>query len=122
MDESWPKEDIPDGDNLFMRIHRNYVRDNEPIPGVFTDHGSGMSTNWQKYCPKAEDARQKAGNPDNNGVIVLVAGDVRSISPLKVEHTPDFERKDRSHADVIGKKDAEVRLKLLDIYRWAIEV
>jgi hypothetical protein len=90
------------------------------MPGAFRDHGHGMSTNWQKYCETPEEARSKAKDPVANGVVTLIAGDVRQISPLTVEHSPDRERNDRSHTDVVGEKDQEVRLKLLRVYRWAI--
>ena len=103
-----------------MRVHVAYVINGELIPGVFRDRGSGMSTNWSKYCKAAEDARQKASKPADNGVVASSVKSVRAISTLQVEHTPKPE--DRSHADVIGKKDTEVRMKLLRAFQWAIRV
>jgi hypothetical protein len=49
-------------------------------------------------------------HPEDNGVVLLVVGDVRAIAPLTVEHRPVLEN--RSHSEVIGRKDPEVRIKL----------
>lgn len=119
--EDWPKEEIPDRDALFMRVHRGYVDNGELQPGVFRDQGDGMSTNWQKYCPTPEEAWRQAKSPENNGVIKLVVGPIRSI-PLLVEHTPDLVRRNRSHTDIKGKKTSEVRLKLLELFEWSLLV
>lgn len=122
----WAKEDIPDGDLLYMRVHKNFVRDGELQPGVFRDIGDGMSVNWQKYCPTAADARRLAKKPEDNGVISLSsAGAVRGIAtepPLRVEHTPDFEKPDRSHSEVFGEKTSAVRLALLRLKTWEIAI
>lgn len=122
MDEAWPKEDIPDVDSLYMRVHVNNTTNGELNPGAFCDKGAGMSTNWKKYCETAEQARQKAKDPSKNGVVELGVKDVRAVPPLIVEHTPDLERRDRSHTDVFGRKDPEVRMKLLRVAQWAIRV
>jgi len=121
-EDDWPQEVIPNSDILFMRVHRNFVEDGELQPNAFRDQGAGMSTNWQKYCVTAEEARRRATkNPQNNGVVRLGVGPIRNI-PLTVEHTPDWALEDRSHADVIGQKTAEVRMRLLDIAEWAIKL
>ena len=59
--------------------------------------------------------------PEDNGVISLIAGPVRAV-PLEVRHTPNVDLQDRSHVDIVGKKDAEVRLKLLDVFAWEIRI
>jgi hypothetical protein len=41
---SWPIEEIPETDELFMRVHRTFVVNGALIPGAFRDHGGGMST------------------------------------------------------------------------------
>jgi hypothetical protein len=91
MSEIWPSEVIPDPDKLFMRAHRVHMRTGQLAPGVFKDQGSGMSTNWQKYCCTPDEARAKARVPDDNAVVSLVAGGVRAV-PLSVVHSPDYER------------------------------
>ena len=112
---AWPEEDIPDDNGLFMRAHRAFWQAGELQPGVFRDQGGGMSTNWARYCPTAEDCRSRATSPDDNGVVSMLTGAVRGV-PLTVKHTPDVSRNDRSHTDVIGdKKAAGVRVKLLKI-------
>ena len=122
MSSRWPVEIIPDEDHLFMRAHRNFIRDRQLIPGVFRDQGDGMSTNWKKYCATPEEARAMAKNPADNGIISLQTGKIRKIQPLSVEHAPDHIRDDRSHTEVRGKKDSEIRLRLLKIYDWALEL
>src|SRR3974390_1478453 len=50
---AWPKEDIPEEDRIFMRIHLATFRcakDQAPPPGVFRNHKGGMSVDWEKYA------------------------------------------------------------------------
>ena len=121
---AWPKEDIPGSDRLYMRVHRVFEVDGELQPGVFRDHppkgeDRAMSTDWSKYATPEETLR-RAKVPSDNGVIGMVVGEVREIPGLKVEHSPLPEN--RSHTDIFGKKDPEVRLRLLRICRWMIRV
>lgn len=113
----WPTEEIPDADTLYLRVHQRSAPGGDLLPGAFRDHEGGMSTNWQKYCPTAAEARNKARNPALNGVVSLLVQAVRKV-PLSVKHTPLIT--DRSHTDVIGEKDAEARAKLMEIFRWEI--
>jgi len=113
----WPIEEIPDQDRLFMRVHRIFVSQGKLAPGVFRDHGGGMSTDWERYSTAAETLRRAAA-PSNNGVIQLVAASVSAIARLTVEHTPIVSN--RAHADVFGEKTTEVRLRLKRVAHWAI--
>jgi hypothetical protein len=115
----WEKEHVPDGDHLFMRAHRTFIRNGVLTHGVFKDHGGGMSTDWERYSTPAE-TRARAAKPAENGIIMMVAGSVRSIDRLIVEHTP--KDTNRSHTDVIGEKTTEVRFKLQRIAEWAFAV
>jgi hypothetical protein len=115
----WPKEEIPDIDRLFMRVHRNFVSQGKLAPGVFRDHGMGMSTDWERYSTAAE-TLQRAAEPSKNGVIQLVAGSLRAIEGLTVEHTPIIIN--RAHTDVFGEKTTEVRLRLKREAQWVILV
>ena len=114
----WPVEKIPDVDNLFMRIHRNLIRDGEPMPGAFRDNEGGMSTDWSKYA--TADQTRSGGRQDAElyGVIKMQVGGVRSIKPLTVAHAPLDSN--QAHTDVFGEKDTEVRLKLCRICVWQI--
>jgi hypothetical protein len=78
-----------------------------------------MSTEWEKYSTPKE-ARDRAKKPADNGVIVMIAGEVSAIPRLIVRHTPDVERRVRAHTDVLGPKDTEVRVKLSRISRWVL--
>lgn len=114
----WPVEEIPDVDGLYMRVHRNHVRDGEPIPGAFRDIGGGMSTDWNKYSTPQATRERGRKDPALYGIIQLPVGLVRTIDSLAVTHSPLEEN--RAHTDVIGEKDTEVRLKLLRVYEWKI--
>jgi hypothetical protein len=117
---AWPQEQIPDSDDVFMRVHESFVKNGEYQPGVFRDHEGGMSTNWQKYCPTAEDSRQKASTPANYGVLQMNVSDIRR-GPEIVTHTPL--PNDRSHTDVIGnKKLTAERFRLHKLSHWALRI
>ena len=116
---TWQKEDIPNEDDLYMRVHRGFVRNGVPAPGVFRDHGKGMSTDWEKYSTP-EQTKNRAKKPDENGVVRMNAGKVRSI-PLEVDHAPVTDN--RAHTEVIGDKKAPmVRVKLSRLVSWCIEI
>ena len=75
---NWPREEIPDADALFLRVHRCFLQYGEIIPGVFKDHGDrngkgGMSTDWEKYSTPVA-TRNRARRPEDNGVISFNAG------------------------------------------------
>ena len=105
----WPKEDIPDGDRLFYRVHRSLCRRGEIGVNVFRHQGDGMSTDWEKYSTP-EESRNRAKKPLENAVVSLIAGEVAKIPGQQIEHTPI--PRNRSHADVFGEKNVEVRVHL----------
>jgi hypothetical protein len=113
---NWPKEEIPDQDSLFMRVHRTNAPDGELAPGAFRDIGRGMSTDWQKYSTPDE-TRARAKAPHKVGVIGMVAGGVRGCG-LLVEHDPI--PVNRAHTEIVGIKSTEVRFKLLRLARWVL--
>lgn len=117
----WAKEAIPDDDLLFMRAHRCHFRNGTLMPGVFRDVDGGMSLNWQRYCSSAEEARNKAAKPEDNAIIGLIARDIRNTH-LVLEHTPDELRNDRSHAEAVGEKTAEIRTQLMKVLSWQIRL
>lgn len=115
---NWPVEVVPDEDRLFMRVHKNNIRDGEPLPGAFKDHGGGMSTDWEKYSTPAETRERGAQAAANYGIISLPVGDTRNIPGLSVVHTPLNDN--RAHTDVFGQKDTQARVMLGRICRWQI--
>jgi hypothetical protein len=124
----WKSEPIPENSLLFMRVHRAYIDEKgAPTPGAFRNlptPESGMSTDWCKYS-SAEETRQRARSPAENGVIALPVESVRQIPGQTVEHTPQQRppeplKPNRAHTDIWGPKSPEVRVKLLGIYTWAI--
>ncbi len=77
-----------------------------------------MSVNWGKYS-SIEETREQGRKPPENAVVQLLVGNVRSITPLRVDHSPDFEHSNRSHCDVAFPEQpediTEVRRALLEI-------
>ena len=116
----WPAENIPNEDNVFYRIHKMWIEGGEPVPGSFRNRDGAMSTDWSKYST-AEQTRQRATSlPADNGIVLLNVGEIRSVPNQIVSHAPLYDN--RAHSHVIGEKDTEVRLKLLRICRWAINL
>jgi len=123
LENDWAVKQIPNEDDLYMRVHRSYAPNGELIPGVFRDRGEGekkgMSTDWSRLSTP-QTTRERASNPRDNGVIGLNVGNVRSIDGLTVHHSPDKEVNNPSHTDVKGEKTTEVRAKLWDQADWLI--
>jgi hypothetical protein len=92
-------EDIPNPDRLFMRVPVQWLPARALHPGVFREIEGAISTDWEKYST-AQAARERARNPVQNGVIAIVAGDVRDIEGLTVEHEPIS--KNRAHCGIHG--------------------
>lgn len=86
----WEKEDIPDSDYLYYRIHQNNLRNNKITPGVFKEVGEGdergMSTDWSRYSTP-EESLKRAKIPAHNGIIHFVVKSIRTI-PLEILHSP----------------------------------
>jgi len=118
--DGWEKEEIPDDDFLFMRVHRSFLdSEDKPIPGAFRNRpkvGGGMSTDWAKYSTP-EDAWRRARVPEDNIVIRFIAGQVRRVPGRWIEHTPDRKRNNRAHTDVWGEETAEARVRFGRIYQ-----
>ena len=128
----WSKEVIPDGSSVLLRVHKNLIPDGEVRPNVFRDQGGGMSVDWREYSTALE-TRNRGKIPADNAVISLPAGGIRQIEGLVVEHDPVQEnsfdkngnplRPNRAHAQVIGEKTTERRLKLSRIdWRWEMRL
>ncbi len=98
---TWPVEDIPNGDSLFYCVHVSLVPQRVPVPGIFAEKGSSLSTDWEKYATP-EQARNYRKEPSKNGIVRLQAGAVRSIDGLAARHAPDYERQNRAHSEVLG--------------------
>ena len=127
----WPKENIPDDASLFMRIHKTFITGGDVGPHAFRDHGRGLSVDWNEYSTPQE-TRSRARTPADNAVIGLVAGAVRAIEALMVEHEPiqenAFDEKghaikpNRAHSEILGDKTPEIRVKLSRLWNWQIRL
>jgi hypothetical protein len=120
----WPVEPVPDEANLFRLVHRFKLKPSGlPRASAFTpaDDG-GVSTEWDRYA-SVEETRELARtvfhrSPEEFAVVGVVAGDVRSLDGLLVQHTP--RRSNRAHTDIIGTFDEEVRVKLARMSRMVL--
>jgi hypothetical protein len=130
--ERWPVEEIPDQDRLFMRVHRQWLKNGRVAPGFFQnrpDEATGaMSTDWSRYATP-EETRARAKRPELNAVIELAVGIVRAIPEQVVRHAPiqdDPNLPDnRAHTDVAGPKetgDLEIQDTYSRIARLVIRV
>lgn len=122
LDDLWTVKNIPDEDNLYMRVHKSMIKGGRISLGVFKNlprPTDGMSTDWQRYSdPEATRQRALPKIPQNYGVIEINAGEVRKIPNQTVIHTPDTERNNPAHTDVFGEKDdEEIRVLFGRIYR-----
>jgi len=108
---AWETEFIPDPDRLFMRVHSKLDPKGELRPNVFRDHPKiqgTMSTDWEKYSDPEQTRLRATSQPNENGVLSMVTGEVRKIPGLLVEHSPQPDN--RAHTDVTGKKDPQIRV------------
>ena len=132
MSERWPVEEIPDGDLLYLRVHRQWIKNGRIAPGFFQNRPSettgAMSTDWSKYASPA-DTRARARRPELNAVISLVVGDVRTIPQQTVIHSPIQDDPvlpdNRAHTDLAGPKetgDLEIQDTFSRIARVVIPV
>lgn len=129
---NFPIEVIPDNSFLFYRIHKTYI-DTEVIdakrkikPAAFDPQprlkSVEMSVDWDKYSTALE-TRNRARNPEMNGVVSFETSKVRQTPPLKVEHKPSNNRAHSIIFDVLpNANDPEIRIKLRKICSWVIEI
>ena len=121
---NWQSKHIPDFANLYIRVHKALIKKDGSIArSAFKDHNGGMSTDWDRYSTP-EETRARGNKPAQDYAVVgMNVEGIRYISPeLEVEHTPDFERNNRAHTDVIGEKDTEARTKLKRLSTWQIRL
>ena len=122
----WHIEIIPDEDDLYYRIHKMFFKeDPDIIPSAsFRPQGKSMSTDWNKYSTP-ERLRQRANNPEDNRIVEMNVGNVRTI-PLTVNHAPDYVEMNRAHTEVFGlvglprSKLSKIRTQLATLSSWVI--
>jgi len=115
------REEIPDEDTLYMRVHKMWVREGELTPGTFRNHGDGMSTDWSKYSYPTQTKNRVVNynkDPDNYGVLSMNVENVRQIPDQVVTHKPLEDN--RAHSDVEGVKETKQRALYLEIVSWEI--
>lgn len=113
---AWAVEDIPDLDLLFKRVHRKLFKaDGTIMTGAFSN--AEMSVDWARYSAP-EETRGRKGNPEDNAVAQMCAGDVRKIPEQSVVHEPTTPN--RAHSHVAGRKTQEVKVKLRRLVTTAL--
>lgn len=116
----WPKEDIPDTDLLFMRVHiKTYAAKGKLSLGAFQNHDGGMSTDWNKYATPTETRSRGRRPADEYAVVQMQAGKIRAVPGQVVEHNPIYPT-NRAHTEVFGEKDEEARVLLNRCATWVI--
>ena len=125
LENSWEPEEIPDEDELYMRIYKDFfLPDGTVAPGAFRDQGGGMSTNWSRYSdPQTTRQGSPRHPPEAYGVISMSVGKVRNIPDQIVQHSPDWANNNRAHTDVIGnKKTIGVRERFVECSNIRIRI
>lgn len=128
------KIEFEENDKLFYHIPKslflpNYDFDDIP-PHAFTPVGDSLSTNWEKYCPTAEDclAIKTETYPNGrtsttHGVGHFIVKEIKSIEFLDVEYSPSL--KNKAHSSILGippnkpkEPFVEMRKKLKRIFKY----
>lgn len=119
----WPVEDIPNGDTLYMRVHKNNILNGELDAAAFQRHGGGLSTDWAKYAsPEDTRSRSQSSPPGRNAVVAFVVGDIRDIG-FDVAHEPIMPTLDdpfgnQAHTEVSAQvSSVEFRAKLSNLWK-----
>ena len=125
MTERWPVESIPDGDSLYLRIHKDCIRPNKTIQmrayAAHSENGQELSTDWSKYATAAYTRRGSPRRPpEYYGVVSMNVANVRMLEALTVVHHPSPETNNRSHSLICGPNDEQARLHLARYSDWAI--
>lgn len=119
----YSKEFIPDDSNLYYRVHKTFIIDNEIIPGAFQSKIDGMSTDWDKYSTP-ETSLSLSKTPSDNGIVKFSVALIREQSFMGVEHDPQLDNRAHSLVHGIpekGELKTKVRLLLKRICVWEIK-
>lgn len=106
-----------------MRAHQNHMTGGTLGAGAFTAHEGGMSADWNKYSTPQQ-TLLRARKPEQNAIIEMGVGHIRTIANLEVLHTPEPDN--RAHCDVplpdIDEDLTEARFNLRRIARIVIPI
>ena len=140
----WENETIPDTDKVYCFIHsiaNVNSKTGKPRAAAFYNtpkQGDNLSCDWEKYStPQETKARigqqLKVGttefkNPNLFGIVEFIISILRNEEyNQQVNHDPIFNSPEiigipnnRSHSIIIGEKDEEIRLKMVEIANWII--
>ena len=140
----WEKEPIPDADNIYCFIHSQAnVNPKTGKPRAVAFHntpkqGNNLSCDWEKYSTPL-DTKMRVGQQFKTGSTEFKNPHLFAVAAFKVsvlrtdeyaqavEHDPIFHDPEiigtpnnQAHSIIIGEKDEETRLKMVDIAEWVI--
>ncbi len=140
----WEKELIPDSDKIYCFIHCQAnvnPKTGKPRAAAFHNtpkHGDNLSCDWEKYSTP-EETRFRIGQQFKSGSTEFKNPNLYAVATFQVnilrtdeyaqeiEHDPIYNTQEiigipnnRAHSIIIGKKDEETRLKMVEICEWAI--
>lgn len=108
LDSPYHTEKIPPEHKLHLRVNISRCRRNGVkaliTPSAVKPIGSdGLSTDWCKYSTCIQ-AKNRGKKPRDNGIISVIAGNVKSIRGLDVRHDPIFDDEidNQSHSLITG--------------------
>jgi hypothetical protein len=110
---SFPVEEIPDADSVFMRAHLIHFSNGELRPGVFRAQDGGMSVDWDKYSTPEATRQRARKNPENNAVIRMGVGGIRRIESLDVKHSPEPDNQAHSDVNLPEKNEDLTKVRML---------
>lgn len=140
----WENESIPNSDNVYCFIHslaNVNPKTGKPRAAAFHNtpkQGDNLSCDWGKYStPQETKARigqqYKTGttefkNPNLFAIVEFTTGLLRTEEyNQQIEHDPIYNNPEivgipnnQAHSIIIGEKDEETRLKMVELAQWAI--
>ena len=140
----WENEPIPNTDKVYCFIHSiANVNPTTGKPRAAAFHntpkqGDNLSCDWEKYSTPHE-TKTRIGQQFKNGttefknsnlfgVVEFVTGILKTEEyNQQIQHDPIFNNPEivgtpnnRAHSIIIGEKDEEIRLKMVEIAHWVI--
>ena len=142
MAQNQEKKHIIDDDDVYCYVHKsNISKTGKPRAAAFQNtprEGDNLSCDWRAYTTP-EDTKARIGKQFRTGTTEFKNPDIFGISQFKVkhlrvlelgqkvEHDPIFSEPEilgqpnnYAHSIIIGEKDEETRLKMVELSEWII--
>jgi hypothetical protein len=133
VDVSWPVEEIPNDDHLYLRVYKKHCSNGRIMPIAFKRHGEtgdGLSVDWSRYA-SPEDTRRRSLRhpPEDYAVVSFKVEDIRRLGytvvhkPLSPGNLGATTEGNRAHTEIIPPAtvlDTEFRAKLLALCKLEV--